>query len=204
MIMRKINKDAKKEIILRKATQVFVRYGYKGASMEEIAKKVKIGKSTIYEYFKDKKELLIYTLKNIEREAYISIRKRLRRAQNPKEKFEMLLLPCRKRGNGWEKLLKIITKLSVEKPEKEIKQFLHRVYERWINLIETIYSEAVKNGILISVDKRNLSLAFAGLSQGFITDISSARNKEKIFNKWKNALSTLLYALRKKNPGISN
>ena len=47
----------KKEEILKVASREFAKYGYKGVSLENIAKKSKVTKAAIYYYFKSKLEL---------------------------------------------------------------------------------------------------------------------------------------------------
>lgn len=47
----------KREQILEAARELFSLYGYKKVSMDEIARKAKVTKKTIYSYFKDKEEL---------------------------------------------------------------------------------------------------------------------------------------------------
>jgi len=53
--------DKIKESILRAAQDLFRRYGYHKTSVNEIAKKAKIAKATIYKYF-DSKEVLLHTI----------------------------------------------------------------------------------------------------------------------------------------------
>lgn len=45
--------------IMKAAYEEFYQYGYESAKMEKIAQRAGIGKSTIYEYFPSKRELLI-------------------------------------------------------------------------------------------------------------------------------------------------
>lgn len=53
--------EDKRENILHAATDVFSKYGFHGAKMEDIAKEAQIGKGTIYGYF-DSKETLFYEM----------------------------------------------------------------------------------------------------------------------------------------------
>lgn len=53
--------ENRRENILEAATDVFSKYGFYGAKMEDIAKKAGIGKGTIYGYF-DSKESLFYEM----------------------------------------------------------------------------------------------------------------------------------------------
>ncbi|MCF6459694.1 hypothetical protein C3E88_01370 [Clostridium sp. Cult3] len=53
--------ENRRESILDAATDVFSKYGFFGAKMEDIAKRAGIGKGTIYGYF-DSKEALFYEM----------------------------------------------------------------------------------------------------------------------------------------------
>ena len=47
----------KRRAILEAATEVFLRYGYRGASMDEIATRAAVSKQTVYKHFADKERL---------------------------------------------------------------------------------------------------------------------------------------------------
>lgn len=50
----------KEEQIIKSARKLFEKYGYKRVSMDEIAKEAHVTKKTIYNYFKNKEEILKY------------------------------------------------------------------------------------------------------------------------------------------------
>jgi len=52
-----VNKEEYRKKIIKTAGQIFSRYGFKKTTMEEIAKALKIGKSSIYYYYKSKEEI---------------------------------------------------------------------------------------------------------------------------------------------------
>lgn len=51
--------DAKREAILKAAEETFSSFGYKGTSVDKIAKFAKVGKGTIYNYFETKEDILL-------------------------------------------------------------------------------------------------------------------------------------------------
>lgn len=55
--------ESRRENILDAATDVFSKYGFHGAKMEDIAKKAGIGKGTIYGYFDSKRSLFYEMIK---------------------------------------------------------------------------------------------------------------------------------------------
>jgi len=52
-----VNKEEFKKKVIITAGQIFSRYGFKKTTMDEIAKALKMGKSSIYYYFESKEEI---------------------------------------------------------------------------------------------------------------------------------------------------
>jgi len=50
------------ESILEKAVYLFMRYGVKSVSMDDLARELGISKKTLYQYFDTKESLLLRTL----------------------------------------------------------------------------------------------------------------------------------------------
>lgn len=57
-----IDKNLKKEEILLAGIKTFSEKGFHSSTVEDIANKAGIGKGTIYEYFKSKEELILFSL----------------------------------------------------------------------------------------------------------------------------------------------
>ena len=51
--------DSKKIEILEKATQVFLKYGIKSVTMDDMARELAMSKKTLYNYFSDKNDLVV-------------------------------------------------------------------------------------------------------------------------------------------------
>ncbi|MBI2260035.1 MAG: TetR/AcrR family transcriptional regulator [Flavobacteriia bacterium] len=56
--------DSKKNEIIEKAGSVFMKYGIKSVTMDDIARELIISKKTLYQYFEDKNDLVIEIIKN--------------------------------------------------------------------------------------------------------------------------------------------
>lgn len=59
---RERERIARREAILQSALEVFAAAGYAGATIDEIASRAEFGKGTVYNYFEDKRELLLAVL----------------------------------------------------------------------------------------------------------------------------------------------
>ncbi len=52
-----VNKEEFRKKIIKTSGQIFSRYGFRKTTMEEISKALKMGKSSVYYYFKSKEEI---------------------------------------------------------------------------------------------------------------------------------------------------
>ncbi len=57
-----VNKELKKEEILFAGIKTFSEKGFHQSTIEDISKKAKIGKGTVYEYFKSKEDIVLFSL----------------------------------------------------------------------------------------------------------------------------------------------
>jgi len=57
-----VDKESKKRQIALIALDVFAEKGFDGASVKDIAEKAKIAKGSIYDYFRSKNDLILYSL----------------------------------------------------------------------------------------------------------------------------------------------
>lgn len=54
--------DEKLIEILKRSGEIFMRYGIKSVTMDDVARELKISKKTLYKYVKDKKELVLMVM----------------------------------------------------------------------------------------------------------------------------------------------
>lgn len=67
MVEQKIVESDVKERIIRESTKLFLANGFRGTSVQQITKAVKIGRGTLYWYFKSKDEMLECIFREFER-----------------------------------------------------------------------------------------------------------------------------------------
>jgi len=80
-------KNTRKEQILRTATDIFSRFGIKKSTMDEIAQKIRMGKSTLYHYFKNKEEIFLAVVKKEEETLKKRLTEAVQNAMTPQEQF---------------------------------------------------------------------------------------------------------------------
>ncbi len=64
MVDSELDKTTRKNEILRTAQEVFAKYGYRKATVEEIAEKLGVVKSAIYYYYRNKQDLFMAVLEH--------------------------------------------------------------------------------------------------------------------------------------------
>ena len=99
-----VDVEEMKHQIMTEAVHVFIRRGYHSTTFAEIARRCGIGRTTIYQYFKNKEEIFIYAVKHINQvfEAeYKSILEdnRLDVLEKIKRIFSKFMMRCCKKNN---------------------------------------------------------------------------------------------------------
>ena len=85
---KKVDKEAKKDKILRSAMTVFAKNGIAETKMEMVAMKAGIAKGTIYEYFKSKEELLQMVFNYVLVQMNLHVKQSMAAATTPEEKLK--------------------------------------------------------------------------------------------------------------------
>ena len=84
--------DDKKERILKVAEEFFAHFGIKKTTMDEIAKKLRIGKSTLYYYFKSKTHIFAEVIKKESLSLRNELLIEISNANTPQEKLSAYIL----------------------------------------------------------------------------------------------------------------
>ena len=136
----------KSEIILQMARKLFARYGLKKTSMDDIAAEAKIGKATIYYYFKSKQEIFKTV---VDREWTIlinAIREAISKEISPQRKLRAFILI---RISHMRELINLhrVTKDIVTELLPDLEKIRESHFKEEMNVIKRILSEGVRKGI---------------------------------------------------------
>lgn len=86
---REREKERMRLLILKAAMKLFLEEGYESVLLRKIADKIEYSPATVYNYFKDKDEIL-YTLHNIAFEKFYEELSKSNRIKNPLERLKKL------------------------------------------------------------------------------------------------------------------
>lgn len=85
LALHRFNPIKMKEKIIDKATEMFLKYGFKSVTMDDIANDMGISKKTIYKYFINKEVLIIEATQSVEDRVFRTIESVIAQNFNPVE-----------------------------------------------------------------------------------------------------------------------
>ncbi|MFV5694038.1 TetR/AcrR family transcriptional regulator [Flavobacterium sp. LB3P122] len=141
-----------KEKIISKASEMFLKLGFKSITMDDIAGEMCISKKTIYKYFCNKEILIEESTATIHKEIHQIIDAVILKNFNAiQENFEI------------RKLFKEMFKSSDTSPIYQLKKHYPEIYEkvmsREINECNTIFKQNIEKGIQQGLYRENVTIA---------------------------------------------
>ncbi|TYK50972.1 TetR/AcrR family transcriptional regulator [Actinomadura decatromicini] len=160
---RQMSKDERRAEIIQTAADLFEKMGYSGASMDDIAAAVGIGKPTLYHYFRSKSELLWYMHEELIDGLIASHRARLARGVAPEELLrgvihDFLLNIATRRGQ-----CRVFFENHRELPDADLAVATEKRV-RYEAMIEEVIRDGIAAGVFRQVDTKLFSLAIFGMS----------------------------------------
>jgi len=154
-----------RENIISAATEVFSRYGFKKTSIEDIARALRMGKSSIYYYFKGKEEIFQAV---VDREAdllRVKVKEILDSAQPVTEKlrtYVKMRMDLIKQLSNYMEILKNDDLMNLELTEK----FRKKYDDEEITIVRQILEEGTNKGELKVKDLNLSALAIVTAMKG--------------------------------------
>ncbi|MEQ6353480.1 TetR/AcrR family transcriptional regulator [Lysinibacillus sp. M3] len=173
--------------------------GYDQATLSSIAKEVGIKTPSIYAFFKNKEDLFMAVYKDLLEEYYLHIKRSIANFKN---------------GSAKEKLYQIVKELCnyyLSQPEKtaaytklafylpptlndKVKNIFNEMEEMLFEVLETIFSEGIEQGIIKDQPVDDLIASFNCLMDGlflellFYTEAKFRRRAEQVWNIYWNGI----------------
>ena len=165
-------KEEKKEKIIEVATKVFSRFGMKKSTMDEIAQKIRMGKSTIYHYFESKEEIFLEVVRKEAQTFKTYLEAELKQAETPEEKFRIY-------AKGRMKYLKELVNYysTLTDAYLEIFPFTDEVRKDFSDFefttIAAIFTEVIDKGVFVmenvTLTAKIVTVAFKGFEYMLLT-----------------------------------
>ncbi|MEI8005033.1 MAG: TetR/AcrR family transcriptional regulator [Bacteroidota bacterium] len=172
-----INKEEIRESVLKVAQEIFSRYGFHKTTMDDIAKGMGKGKSSIYYYFSSKEDIFSAVVEKELLELRSKIVESVTRAENPKEKLKAYV---NERMQGLSKMVNLFNVLRTEFISQ--REFTDRIRmktdEEEIGIIRSILDEGVSSGTFHLEDTYLTSIAIVTALKGMEVPLVIARKEE--------------------------
>ena len=175
--------DDKKERILEVAQKVFARFGIQKSTMDEIAKKARMGKATLYYYFKSKEDIFSEVIKKESQILKQKLIEEIIKADTPQAQIKAYVHTRMKHLKELSNYYTTLTDEYMEHysfVEKERAEFT----EHEINTLKSILLGGVEKGIFavedIELTAKVIIIALKGLEYPLIVKDKSENIEPKI------------------------
>lgn len=191
-----VNYEKKKEEILDKAMKVFINRGYYNTKLSDISSKCGMGRTTLYQYFKNKDEIFYYAINR-------TIDQLINRIQIIVQDDNLSFI---------DKIKKIISELAIEYQnnnmivvlieiwvimKRENNEKMKKIYNHIMQIkqrLRDLLNEAIEAKEIKPLDTETMSDTLFSIIQSFL--LQSSSNKEVNIQKQLNSLNILIEGLR--------
>lgn len=168
MAPRFVDKEEKKKNILLAAQKVFARKGFTSAKIDDVAREARIGKGTVYEYFKSKEDIFFALYEEVKAELHrriFSIDKEL----PPGEKLRKYLASALLSFEAWRDFSFVLLDFwAVHKRSSSSKVNFDELYSEAREQIASVIKEGIKNGDFKKVNPTHAASLLVGIIDGLL------------------------------------
>lgn len=183
-----------KKDIIELASNLFLRFGPKKTTMDDVAKICRVGKATLYKFFKNKNELYIEILRSEMEYIFSEIERQLEKIKGVRKRlqtlFETEYMLLRKDMNLPEILIG-----KFENIDKELRIIVDEFFERQRKIIKSILQEGVENKEIVVEDISLLSLAMMAAGQGLFSYFRDIKDEKRAIKSMEYLIDTLFYGI---------
>lgn len=157
--MKKEQQNNKKDLIMSAALKVMTKKGYYSSTMDDIVLESGMSKGAIYHYYKSKKEVyleLIVYLESKYTDMFATVNKESTSAKQLKKLFTIWSDQLQKEPDFFQSFS---TFQSMSRHDKDFKQAMQRMYNRFQKFIELIIIEGIKSKEFKKIDPKTSALS---------------------------------------------
>lgn len=154
-----------RESILNAATEVFARYGFKKASIDDIARRAGVGKGTVYLHFDSKEALFATVVQTTWARAFQALTGGVSQARTAEGKLRAFCRGRRDQVVELARTLQVSEETVLELIPLAIPH-LQEFAERELSLVETLLAEGVAQGVFAVREPRLLAVGLLAWLDG--------------------------------------
>jgi len=158
----------RKRQITRAAYEIIAEKGYYNFTMMDIAKQAGVSSGLIHHYFKDKENMLVTLLREMQQNVRSSLDRALERESDPREKLGIFI----DQGfnlveNEREYIYVTFDFLTQIKFNERMQRILSKLYRGYRETLSQILREGKEQGIFKDVDEHYIATIFTSIMLGF-------------------------------------
>lgn len=184
-----------RDAILRAATSLFAQYGFKKASVDEVARLARIGKGTIYQHFESKEALFAEVIRHESETLIQGMALAMKRAPTLEDKVRVFVRHRIARLKELANLHRVSSEAIIELfplAEEARQQF----FEREIQLLTDVFEEGARSGVFELQSPRLLALAIISCLRGMEVVLLQVREPPDLGDAIEEALKTFFKGLK--------
>ena len=180
--LTKEEQEKRRHEIYHKVVNIFLKNGFQETSMNEIAQAAGLGKSTLYDYFKTKDEILIYffedQLNDMTEEAQRIALQNLSADKRLRQVMEAYIENLQTNKSLFLKLTQETQRLKVES-QKQIQKKRHAYQD----LIRALIDEGIREGVFRKVNSLLAARLLISSMSSAVYDSRSTGTPQEILNE---------------------
>jgi AcrR family transcriptional regulator len=192
-----VNKEEYRKKIIITAGSIFSRYGFRKTTMDEIAKALKIGKSSIYYYFSSKEEIFEAVVKYEANTLRNELTTAIKSVESPIDKMQKYVFV---RMKAFEKLSNYYN--AIFDKNLDHFDFIEKIREKYdleeIAILRLILYDGVRKKIFNVENSEYTAMAIQTTMKGFEVPLFWQKREVDIDHRLKAILDVLFYGLVRK------
>jgi len=160
-----------REEILAAAERVFVRKGYFGTTVEEIAREAEFAVGTIYNFFSGKEELYARVIEHIARDFRERFEREVLSREDAEEAIAALIELRLKHFDDHRGFFRVFfetTPGSRLDPSRSLPEDCMELYDRYIKAVTEIFQRGISQRVFDETDPFYLTLCLEGVINAFV------------------------------------
>ncbi len=146
-----VDKVQKRKDIALSCKELFVTHGIKDLTISQLAKTAGVGKGTMYDYFKNKEDVVFELVNIMMKEHNIKKEKNLAKLSSTKEKIKIFTnFFYSDEDSDLRELYKEFISISIVNPNEEMIDFQTTCFENYFQWFGEILQEGIDKGEIIS------------------------------------------------------
>lgn len=164
-------RQAHRREMLEAAERVFVRKGYHGATVEEIAQEAEFAVGTLYNFFKSKEEMYAEVIRKIAEDFLDVFERQVLTRDRPQEAVGALIELRLKYFDAHRGFFRVFFETSPGSridPARALPGGCVGLYDRYVEAVTGIFDRGVKDGSFDTLDPFYLTMCFEGIINAFV------------------------------------